>query len=82
MIEGRLQTRSWDAQDGSKRYRTEVVAETLQLGPRSAQSNNDSPPQPQQNNVQQPQNNEPSESEDIPVINEDEGSINPEDIPF
>ncbi len=34
MIEGRLQTRSWDAQDGSKRYRTEVVAETLQLGPR------------------------------------------------
>jgi single-strand DNA-binding protein len=81
MIEGRLQTRSWDAQDGSKRYRTEVVAETLQLGPRSAQLNNDSP-QPQQNDVQKPQNNEPSESEDIPVINEDEAGINPEDIPF
>lgn len=26
-IEGRLQTRSWDAQDGSKKYRTEIVTE-------------------------------------------------------
>ncbi len=26
MVIGRLQTRSWDAQDGSKRQRTEIVA--------------------------------------------------------
>jgi len=32
MIEGRIQTRSWDGQDGAKRYRTEIVAESLQLG--------------------------------------------------
>lgn len=25
-VEGRLQTRSWDGQDGQKRYRTEVIA--------------------------------------------------------
>ena len=30
-IEGRLQTRSWEGQDGQKRYRTEVVAQTMQL---------------------------------------------------
>ncbi|MBI4117352.1 MAG: single-stranded DNA-binding protein [Parcubacteria group bacterium] len=36
MIEGRLQTRSWEGQDGVKRYRTEIVAENLQLGPRLA----------------------------------------------
>ncbi|MBI2955663.1 MAG: single-stranded DNA-binding protein [Chloroflexi bacterium] len=30
-IEGRLQTRSWEGQDGQKRYRTEVVAQTLLL---------------------------------------------------
>lgn len=30
-IEGRLQTRSWEAQDGQKRYRTEVVATTMLL---------------------------------------------------
>ncbi len=36
MIEGRLQTRSWVGQDNQKRYRTEIVAENLQLGPRTA----------------------------------------------
>lgn len=30
-VEGRLQTRSWEAQDGSKRYKTEIVAEELIL---------------------------------------------------
>ncbi len=28
-IEWRLQTRSWEAQDGSKRYRTEIVGENM-----------------------------------------------------
>lgn len=30
-IEGRLQTRNWEAQDGSKRYKTEVIAQDLIL---------------------------------------------------
>jgi single-strand DNA-binding protein len=30
-IEGRLQTRSWDGDDGQKHYMTEVVANTVQL---------------------------------------------------
>src|SRR5919201_3549305 len=30
-IEGRLQTRSWDGPDGQKRYRTEIVAFTMQM---------------------------------------------------
>jgi len=34
-IEGRLQTRSWEAQDGTKRSRTEVVADRVQFGPKS-----------------------------------------------
>lgn len=28
-VEGRLQTRSWDGPDGQKRYRTEVIANTV-----------------------------------------------------
>ena len=28
-IEGRLQTRDWEAEDGTKRYRTEIVAENM-----------------------------------------------------
>jgi len=32
-IEGRMQTRSWE-KDGAKLYRTEVIAEVVQFGPR------------------------------------------------
>jgi len=28
-IEGRIQTRSWEAEDGSKKYRTEIVADNM-----------------------------------------------------
>lgn len=35
-VEGRLHTRSWDTPEGEKRYRTEVVAETVQFLDRAA----------------------------------------------
>ncbi|MBA4307008.1 MAG: single-stranded DNA-binding protein [Sphingopyxis sp.] len=34
MVQGRLQTRSWD-KDGTKQYRTEVVADQVQFGPKA-----------------------------------------------
>src|SRR5580698_5389600 len=37
-IEGRMQTRSWDGKEGEKKYRTEIVADRVQFGPRSAGS--------------------------------------------
>ena len=38
-IEGRMQTRSWDdKKSGEKKYRTEVVADSVQFGPRSSGS--------------------------------------------
>lgn len=30
-VEGRLQTRSWEGQDGQRKYRTEVIANTVQF---------------------------------------------------
>ena len=30
-VEGRLQTRSWDDKDGSKRYTTEIIANQMQI---------------------------------------------------
>jgi len=33
LVQGRLQTRSWD-KDGVKQYRTEIVAEQVQFGPK------------------------------------------------
>ena len=34
LIEGRMQTRSWDDASG-KKYRTEIIADNMQFGPRS-----------------------------------------------
>ena len=35
LVEGRMQTRSWDSPDGKKNYRTEIVADRIQFGPRA-----------------------------------------------
>ncbi len=73
LVEGRMQTRSWDAQDGVKKYRTEVVAERVQLGPRRAEgaaSFGDSAVK---------DNKPPLEEVNI---NYPEGEANPDDIPF
>lgn len=38
MIEGRIETRSWDDPQGNRKYRTEIIAENMQLGPRPSQN--------------------------------------------
>lgn len=48
-IEGRNQTRSWDGEDGKKRYRTEVIVEGFQFGAKSgtrAEKGKESKPTP------------------------------------
>src|ERR1043165_6701051 len=32
LVEGRIQTRSWESQDKGKQYRTEIIAERVQFG--------------------------------------------------
>ena len=34
LVEGRMQTRSWDS-EGVKKYRTEIIADRVQFGPRT-----------------------------------------------
>lgn len=67
MIEGRLETRSWQDKDGQKRFRTEIIGERMQLGPKSAKA---------------AQEGEATTQEEIPVIEEEEGEIDVKDIPF
>lgn len=78
LIEGRIQTRSWDDKaTGQKKYRTEIIAENLQMGPRAANSGGggfDSPPKPVAD-IRKPSKPAASPPEpDIPVINEDAGT--------
>ena len=77
LIEGRLQTRSWQDQNGVKKYRTEIIAERLQLGPKSAKFVSQEA-EPVRNESKQ---NEQNGQENIPVI-EEEQEINIKDIPF
>lgn len=71
-IEGRLQTRSWDSDQKGKQYRTEIVADTLQFGPRTA-------PRRDMAAENDPDQRPPSERAAIEYPEED---INPDDIPF
>jgi len=75
-IEGRMQTRSWE-QDGQKKYRTEVIADRVQFGPRtggagsaplSASGDEESEPKPSS-----------AAGSGIEYPEED---IDPDDIPF
>lgn len=71
-IEGRIQTRSWE-QDGQKKYRTEIVAERVQFGPKSGSMSGT------------PSSDESTQSapkDDGNQIEYPEDEINPEDIPF
>lgn len=70
-VEGRLQTRSWD-KDGQKQYRTEVIADRVQFGPKGSGSS-----APQGGAEKSAGDNRESALPEYP-----EEEINPEDIPF
>ncbi len=72
-IEGRLQTRSWDA-NGAKQYRTEIIADRVQFGPRSGGSG-----EAGGSSVPAAATHEPQQGNAPDYPEED---INPEDIPF
>lgn len=88
-IEGRLQTRSWDGNDGVKRYKTEIVAENMIMlgssGGGQGGGYGSSQGRPA-NNYDQPavQNSEPVIDVDSPSNgqNNDEEEIKVENIPF
>lgn len=73
LIDGRLHTRSWQDSSGNQRSRTEVIAERLQLGPKSADRT--IPKESQKETT-----SSKDSSKDIPVIEEEE--IDVKDIPF
>ena len=73
LVEGRMQTRSWDDAGGSKKYRTEIIADRVQFGPRKeggAPGSYASSPAPQ------------DDKKALDTIEYPEEEINPEDIPF
>ncbi len=75
-IEGRIETRSWDDKnDGTKKYRTEIIVDNFQFGP-SGGRGAESAPRPQ---AEAPISNKAQQMDTIEYPTEE---INPEDIPF
>lgn len=80
-VEGRIQTRSWDDKDGSKKYRTEIVADSVQFGAKAGGSGS---------YASDPAGTAPSAPSSVQSEPADVGGqidyptddINPEDIPF
>jgi len=84
LIEGRIQSRSWEGQEGKKQYRTEIVAERVQFGPRAGQVGGGSAPR-QATGTSAKEHEVESQASAIPeldTINYPEEDINPDDIPF
>lgn len=74
LVEGRMQTRSWDAADGTKKYRTEVVADRVQFGPRRDSNLKDD------SSVKTPEDKQEAPPAD--TIEYPEENVNVDDIPF
>lgn len=74
-VEGRLQTRSWE-KDGQKQYRTEIVADRVQFGPKNGSGGGSGAPAAAGASAPAADNKAPA----VPDYPEEE--INPEDIPF
>jgi len=74
LVEGRIQTRSWDDKtSGEKKYRTEIVADRTQFGPKGGGAGGGAPASGVASKAP---------AEEIDSIEYPEEDINPEDIPF
>ena len=71
-----MQTRSWDGQDGQKKYRMEIVADRIQFGPKGGSSSSSHDKSASASKA--PAKSASSEE----AIQYPEEEINAEDIPF
>jgi len=80
MVEGRIQTRSWDAPDGSKKYMTEIIAESVQFGPKGQGGNGGAGFGG--GKAAGKSENSDYNKEEMPVIDIDADEITAKDLPF
>ena len=75
LVEGRMQTRSWEAKEGGKKYRTEIVADRVQFGTRAGGAGS----APSKDIPEDPSAKDAPPADTIAYPEEE---INPDDIPF
>ncbi len=81
-IDGRIQSRSWDDKDGQKKYRTEIIVENFQFGPKAMGGGGSYAPKSEESSASTtPKHSTPSDDVGAEIQYPDE-EINIEDIPF
>ncbi|PIP55610.1 MAG: single-stranded DNA-binding protein [Candidatus Zambryskibacteria bacterium CG22_combo_CG10-13_8_21_14_all_42_17] len=75
-VEGRIQTRSWEGTDGKKNYRTEIIADKVQFGPKKDGSSAPS------SSADKDDMSADKPRETAPTIDYPEETVNVDDIPF
>lgn len=88
-VEGRVQVRNYDAQDGSKRYVTEVIADRIELMGSRRDNNESSPVNAYVDTTSSVYMDQPSPETGVDVSNDDpfkdfgsEVSLSDDDLPF
>lgn len=76
LVVGRLQTRSWEAQDGGKRQKTEIIATDINFVDRAAEGSDFTP------QSEAPAKDSKKKSDDVVIEDMGDGEINLDDIPF
>ncbi len=75
LVEGRIQTRSWES-NGEKKSRTEIIADNIQFGNKSSGASPSAPKSSNTKSVEEP-SQDSGDKIDYP-----QEEINPDDIPF
>jgi single-strand DNA-binding protein len=79
-IEGRIETRSWDDKnDGTKKYRTEIIVDNFQFGPSAGGPRSEGSSSVKSHSEEAPAKGKAAQMDTIEYPTEE---INPEDIPF
>ncbi len=83
LIEGRLQTRKFQDQQGNNRWRTEIICERLQLGPKIVQSlKSEAQNLDSSSSKLETENLESGSEKELPEVELKEEEISEEDLPF
>jgi single-strand DNA-binding protein len=82
LVVGRLQTRSWEGQDGGKRQRTEIVATDINFVDRMSDGVADTSSGETQPVAADTKKADSKKKEDVVIEDMGEGEINLDDIPF
>lgn len=82
-VEGRMQTREWEGQDGKKNYRTEIIADNMIMLD-SKRAGTTSGPSSSQGGYEQPASSHdlPTIQTEVPAASNASDEINIEEIPF